>query len=150
MRQDARVIIPLLILSASGCVRISVTSFGSPAYSAVPIDSVRVFATIVPEAYTELAVLRAQRFLAQDTKVLTVLRERASRIGANGILLLNARGAVTSRGSGTGVVVGGPNDWSVFVGQMNTDVDEFQRAVAIHWTPSASTSRSQIGRRIIP
>ena len=71
-------------------------------------------------------------------------------MGANGILLLNTRGSGSSHGMGTGVVIGGPNDGAVVVSQMNTQVDEFQRAVAIPWTPAASTASRQQGREIIP
>lgn len=134
MFSRARIVIVLLSLVASGCVRVSTTRIG-PAESSVPADSVRVFATQSPGEYTELAVLRAHRFLARDAHVLRALRQRAADLGANGLLLLNTRGAGGVRGSGTGVVIGGPRDGQVVVGNVQTEVDEFERAVAIRYRP---------------
>ena len=122
----------LLSFSVTACVRVSTTRIAR-AESSLPVDSVRVFATQSPDDYTELAVLRAHRFLARDTQVLSALRRRAARLGANGLLLLNTRGAGGVRGSGTGVVIGGPRDGEVIVGNVQTDVDEFERAVAIRY-----------------
>ena len=85
--------------------------------------------------YTEMAVLRAHRFLASDAHVLSALRSHAARLGANGLLLLNTRGSGGVRGSGTGVVIGGPRSGEVVVGNVQTDVDEFERAVAIRYRP---------------
>ena len=124
--------IGVLSLAATACVRVSTTRIGV-AGASVPDDSVRVFATQSPGEYTELAVLRAHRFLARDSQVLSALRRRAARLGANGLLLLNTRGAGGVRGSGTGVVIGGPRDGQVVVGNVQTDVDEFERAVAIRY-----------------
>ena len=122
----------LLLLPVTACVRVSTTRIAR-AESSLPVDSVRVFATQSPGDYTELAVLRAHRFLARDTQVLSALRQRAARLGANGLLLLNTRGAGGVRGSGTGVVIGGPRDGEVVVGNVQTNVDEFERAVAIRY-----------------
>lgn len=136
MRSRALVTLIVLSLCATACVRVSTTRLGQTQAS-VPSDSVRVFATQSPGEYTELAVLRAHRFLARDSQVLNALRERAARLGANGLLLLNTRGAGGMRGSGTGVVIGGPRDGEVVVGNVRTQVDEFERAVAIRYrTPS--------------
>jgi len=121
-----------LVCLSSACVRVSTTRLG-PATRSVPADSVRVFATQSPGDYTELAVLRAHRFLARDSQVLNALRRRAAELGANGLLLLNTRGAGGVRGSGTGVVIGGPRDGEVVVGNVQTNVDEFERAVAIRY-----------------
>ena len=126
--------IALGCVSATACVRVSTTRLAT-AQASVPTDSVRVFATQSPGDYTELAVLRAHRFLARDTQVLSALRSRAARLGANGLLLLNTRGSGGVRGSGTGVVVGGPRAGEVVVGNVQTDVDEFERAVAIRYQP---------------
>jgi hypothetical protein len=128
----ALVAIALACVSATACVRVSTTRLTS-AGASVPVDSVRVFATQSPGEYTELAVLRAHRFLARDAKVLDALRSRAARLGANGLLLLNTRGAGGVRGSGTGVVIGGPRAGEVVVGNVQTEVDEFERAVAIRY-----------------
>jgi hypothetical protein len=120
----------LVALTSVACVRVSTTRI-APAQESVAADSVRVFATQSPGEYTELAVLRAHRFLATDSRVLDALRKRAARLGANGLLLLNTRGSGGMRGTGTGVVVGGPRAGEVVVGNVRTDVDEFERAVAI-------------------
>jgi hypothetical protein len=132
MFSRARIALVLLSLAASGCVRVSTTRIGR-AEASLPADSVRVFATQSPSDYTEVAVLRAHRFLARDAHVLRALRSRAADLGANGLLLLNTRGAGGVRGSGTGVVIGGPRDGQVVVGNVQTEVDEFERAVAIRY-----------------
>jgi hypothetical protein len=126
--------IALASLATTACVRVSTTRI-APAATSVPTDSVRVFATQSPGEYQELAVLRAHRFLARNSQVVKALRERAARLGANGLLLLNTRGAGGVRGSGTGVVIGGPRDGEVIIGNVQTDVDEFERAVAIRYRP---------------
>ena len=95
------------------------------------MDSVRVFATQSPGEYTEVAVLRSHRFLASDSRVLNALREHAARLGANGLLLLNTRGSGGVHGTGTGVIIGGRNSGQVVTGSVDTNVDEFERAVAI-------------------
>ena len=120
----------ILTLTSVACVRVSTTRI-APAQASVAADSVRVFATQSPGEYTELAVLRAHRFLASDSRVLEALRTRAARLGANGLLLLNTRGSGGVRGTGTGVVVAGPRSGDVVVGNVQTEVDEFERAVAI-------------------
>ena len=132
----------LLIAMASGCVRISATPFGAPAAAPTPVDSVRVFATSSPPAYTEVAVLRARRFLVSDTKVLMALRRQAAALGANGIMLLNTRGDGSRTTSGSGIIVGGPNSGSVIVGNGTSEVDSFERAVAIRWTSSPAASQA--------
>jgi len=130
--QRALVAIALGCVAATACVRVSTTHLAT-AQASVPSDSVRVFATQSPGDYTELAVLRAHRFLARDAWVLNALRNRAARLGANGLLLLNTRGSGGVRGSGTGVVIGGPRDGEVVVGTVQTRTDEFERAVAIRY-----------------
>jgi len=52
----------VLTLTSVACVRVSTTRI-APARASVDPDSVRVFATQSPGEYTELAVLRAHRFL---------------------------------------------------------------------------------------
>ena len=130
MFSRASIAVLCLSLDASACVRVSTTRIGD-AEASIPADSVRVFATQSPGEYRELAVLRAHRFLARDAHVLQALRRRAADLGANGLLLLNTRGAGGVRGSGTGVVIGGRRDGQVVVGNVQTEVDEFERAVAI-------------------
>ena len=122
----------LASLATTACVRVSTTRI-APASSSLPTDSVRVFATQSPGEYQELAVLRTHRFLARNSQVLNALRKQAARLGANGLLLLNTRGSGGLNGSGTGVVVGGPRSGEVIVGNVQTDVDEFERAVAIRY-----------------
>ena len=128
-----RVLFAMALLAlAAACVRVSTTRI-APAGPAVSTDSVRIFATQSPGEYTELAVLRAHRFFARDAQVVSALRRRAAELGANGLVLLNTRGAGGGRASGTGVVIGGPQDGSVVVGNVQTDVDDFERAVAIRY-----------------
>jgi hypothetical protein len=126
------VVLALVLLSLGACVRVSTTRIAQ-AQASVPVDSVRVFATQSPGEYTELAVLRSHRFLASDSRVLTVLREHAARLGANGLLLLNTRGGGGVHGTGTGVIIGGRNSGQVVTGSVDTNVDEFERAVAIRY-----------------
>ena len=68
------------------------------------------------------------------------LRERAARLGANGLLLLNTRGTGGVRGAGTGVIIGGPSDGHVIVGSVETEVDDFERAVAIRYRAAPAVS----------
>jgi hypothetical protein len=133
MHPRALFAITVLALSAA-CVRVSTTRI-APTGPAIAPDSVRVFATQSPGDYTELAVLRVHRFLARNSQVVNALRHRAAELGANGLLLLNTRGVAGVRGSGSGVVIGGPRDGEVILGTMQTDVDEFQRAIAIVYRP---------------
>ena len=127
------VMLAIVLLSLTACVRISTTRIAQTQAS-VPMDSVRVFATQSPGEYTELAVLRSHRFLASDSRVLTALREHAARLGANGLLLLNTRGGGGVHGTGTGVIIGGRNSGQVITGNVDTEVDEFERAVAIRYS----------------
>ena len=132
---QSRVVLALAVsLLTSACVRVSATRIAT-AQASVPSDSVRVFATQSPGEYTELAVLRSRRFLVSDDRVLSALRERAARLGANGLLLLNTRGSGGVHGTGTGVIIGGKNSGQVVTGSVDTDVDEFERAVAIVYKP---------------
>ena len=126
------VVLALVMLSLGACVRVSSTRIAQ-SQGAVPMDSVRVFATQSPGEYTELAVLRSHRFLVSDARVLNALREHAARLGANGLLLLNTRGSGGVHGTGTGVIIGGRNSGQVVTGSVDTNVDEFERAVAIRY-----------------
>ena len=118
---------------STGCVRISSTTIAAGAPPSTHSDSVNVFITRPPAAYSEVAVLRAHRFLVSDSKVLAALRKRAAALGANGILLLNAANAATQTHTGAGVIIGGRNNGNVIVGNATTEIDEFERAVAIRW-----------------
>ena len=126
------VVLALVMLSLGACVRVSTTRIAQ-SQASVPVDSVRVFATQSPGEYTELAVLRSHRFLVSDSRVLNALRERAAQLGANGLLLLNTRGSGGVHGTGTGVIIGGRGSGQVVTGSVDTDVDEFERAVAIRY-----------------
>jgi hypothetical protein len=132
MQPGALFVLALTSLTATACVRVSSTRL-APATTAIHSDSVRVFATQSPAEYQELAVLRTRRFLASDSHVMTALRRHAARLGANGLLLLNTRGSGGVQGSGVGVVIGGPRDGEVIVGNVQTNVDELERAVAIRY-----------------
>ena len=139
--QRTLIVAALALLPSAACVRVSTTRL-TTAGAPLPSDSVRVFATQTPGEYTELAVLRARRFLARDSHVLRALRERAARLGANGLLLLNTRGTGGVRGSGTGVIIGGSGDGQVVVGNVQTEVDDFERAVAIRYRTAPGISSS--------
>ena len=135
MQPGALFVLALTSLTATACVRVSTTRLApaTTATTAIHSDSVRVFATQSPGEYQELAVLRTRRFLASDSHVMTALRRHAARLGANGLLLLNTRGSGGVQGSGVGVVIGGPRDGEVIVGNVQTNVDELERAVAIRY-----------------
>ena len=143
MRALSRVVflgaLPTLL---GACVRVATTPLGTGAtLPPVPPDSVRIFATQAPPAYTEIALLRTKRLfgLESDRRTLRALRERAARLGANGILLLNTRGAVSTHTDIGGVILG--RRGGIFSGQAETDVDEVQRAVAIRYTPVTTASQ---------
>ena len=104
-------------------------------------DSVRVFAVNRPPQYTELAILRTHRFLVSDTKVLDALKKRAAQLGANAILLINAENSGTQSHSGTGVIVAGRNAGNVIVGDGETKIDAFERAIAIRINPVLGEAR---------
>ena len=70
------------------------------------------------------------------------LRRQAAALGANGIMLLNTRGDGSRTTSGSGIIVGGPNSGSVIVGNGTSEVDSFERAVAIRWTSSPAASQA--------
>ena len=120
--------------SLTACLRISSTTIAAPPAMAVRADSVRVFITKPPEDYMEVAVLKAHRFLVTDSRVLSALRQKAADLGANGILLVNAANAATQTHTGTAVIIGGKGSGNVVVGNGKTEVDEFEKAVAIRWS----------------
>ena len=120
--------------SLTACVRVSSTTIASTPSTAVRTDSVRVFITKPPQPYTEVAVLKAHRFLVTDSKVLAALRRKAADLGANGILLVNAANAATQTHTGAAVIIGGKDNGNVVVGNAKTEVDEFEKAVAIRWS----------------
>ena len=116
-------------IASTGCVHISTTPFGG-ARPAIAPDSVQVFATQTPSEYKEVAVLRAKRFLVSDRKTLDALRKEAAKLGADGILLLNAAHSGTQHHESTGVI------WTrrrpdVVSSSTTTKIDAFERAVAI-------------------
>ena len=80
-------------------------------------------------------MLRTQVFLAGDDKSARALREKAGKLGANGVILLNARAVSPRGGPGVGVILGGSKDGSsaVVIGDGDQDVKEFERAVAIRY-----------------
>jgi hypothetical protein len=126
----SKAVAAVLLFSSAACVRVSSTTLAAPVGMYNP-DSVKVFAVTRPPEYTELALLRAHRFLVSDTKVLDALKKRAAQMGANGILLINAANSGTESHSGSGVILGGRNAGNVVVGNGETTVDAFERAIAI-------------------
>lgn len=142
----------LAALPLAACVRVATTPLASgPALPPVPADSVRVFATQAPPHYTEIALLHTRRLLGleSDRRAMRALRERAGRLGANGVLLLNTRGAVATTGDVSGVVLG--RRGGVFTGTVDTDVDEVRRAVAIRYTatPGAAPAEPRGADRVL-
>lgn len=132
-----------LVLAAAltACVRVHSTPLASTAYPAVPADSVRLFALNPPAKYTEVAIMSTQRIFGSDRKAVAALREKAGRLGANGVLLLNPRAAVLgSSGPNVGVIVGGHSPSTVIVGDHGSEIDEFGRAVAIRYFADSSTA----------
>jgi hypothetical protein len=139
-RSVERFALLLVMSSLAACVRISATALGEPPAPSIPEDSVRVFATNAPPLYKEVAVLKAHRFLASDSKVLETLRRHAASLGANGVLLLNTRGGGSQTHSTSGVILGGPNSGGIVMGSGTSKVDDFERAVAIRWVGEGGTT----------
>ena len=138
MTRPARILSTLALTTFAGaCTWVRVTPLAPTAYPEVPADSVRLFATNPPAKYVEIAMMRVEGIIATDKRSARALREKAGKMGANGVILLNPRAAVVGGGSGVGVVVGGKNP-SVVVGGEDPEVDEFERAVAIRYDPSAT------------
>jgi hypothetical protein len=122
----SRVVLALLTLPVAACIRVSTMGL-APARAAVPVDSVRVFATHAPDEYTEIAILHTIALVASDARSLNALRKRAAQLGANGLLLV--RDGI----HGTGV--GDRRNGQVITGTFDTDDTDFQRAVAIIYRP---------------
>ena len=128
------------VLLSNDCVHVRATPLAGDIYAPVPADSVRIFATNPPARYVELAMIRVEGFFASDGKWAKGLREKAGRLGANGVILLNARGAVVGGGSDIGVVIGGNNPSAIVFDDDDDDVKEFARAVAIRYDVQAMDS----------
>jgi len=129
---------------AGACARVRATPLAAVSYPAVSPDSVRLFATNPPAKYVEIAMLRTQVFFAGDEKSARALREKAGKLGANGVILLNARAVSSHGGPNVGVILGGSNDGSsaVVLGDQDHDVKEFERAVAIRYEPESPVAQS--------
>src|SRR5512144_2179848 len=139
--------IPVLVALATlagACARVRATPLAAVSYPAVSPDSVRLFATNPPPKYVEIAMLRTQVFLAGDEKSARALREKAGKLGANGVILLNARAVSTRGGSNIGVILGGSKDAgsTIVMGDGDQDVKEFERAVAIRYEPEPAVAQS--------
>ena len=126
--------LPALALTvfAGACTWVHTTPLAPSSYPAVPADSVRIFAVNPPAKYIELAMMRVEGLIATDKRSAKALREKAGKLGANGVLLLNPRAAVLGGNNGVGVILGGKNP-SVVVGGEDEDIKEFERAVAIRY-----------------
>ena len=129
---------------AIGCVRVRSTPLAAVSYPPVSPDSVRLFATNPPPKYVEIAMMRTDVFFAGDEKSARALRVKAGKLGANGVILLNARAVSTHGGPNVGVILGGSKDGSpaVVVGDGDQDVKEFERAVAIRYEPEPAVAQS--------
>ena len=133
MRTPARLLSALaLVFVSTACTWVHTTPLAPAAYPEVPADSVRLFATNPPAKYVEIAMMRVEGFISTDKRSAKALREKAGKMGANGVLLLNPRAAVIGSTGGVGVVIGGKNP-AVVVGGEESGVDEFERAVAIRY-----------------
>lgn len=122
-----------LALVSTGCVHVRATPLAGDIHAPVPADSVRIFATNPPAQYVELAMIRVEGVLASDEKWAKGLRAKAGRLGANGVILLNARAAVAGGTSGVGIVVGGDDSGNIVFGAGEKEIKEFARAVAIRY-----------------
>lgn len=145
MTRSLRLTLVVALAALTGaCARVRATPLAALSYPAVSPDSVRFFATNPPPKYVEIAMLRTQVFLAGDAKAARALREKAGRLGANGIILLNARAVSTHRGPNVGVILGGSKDGNpaVIVGDGDQEVKEFERAVAIRYEPEPAVAQS--------
>ena len=137
---------PLLVAVAtiaSACARVHATPLAALNYPAVSPDSVRFFATNAPAKYVEIAMMRTQVFLAGDEKSARALREKAGKLGANGVILLNARAVSTHGGPNVGVILGGSKEGNstVVIGDQDQEVKEFERAVAIRYEPEPAVTQ---------
>lgn len=72
------------------------------------------------------------------------LREKAAKLGANGVILLNARAVSTHAGPNVGVILGGSKEGSstVVIGDGDRQVKEFERAVAIRYEVEPAVAQS--------
>ena len=105
--------LPLVVALATlagACARVRATPLAAVSYPAVSPDSVRLFATNPPPKYVEIAMLRTEVFLAGDQRSARALREKAGKLGANGVILLNARAVSTRGGPNVGVILGGSKE----------------------------------------
>lgn len=139
--------VPLLFAVATlagACVQVRATPLAAVRYPAVSPDSVRFFATTLPAKYVEIAMLRADVIFAGDDKSARALREKAGKLGANGIILLNARAVSTHAGPNVGVILGGSKEGNstVVIGDGDQEVKEFERAVAIRYEPEPTVAQS--------
>ena len=129
---------------ATACTWVHTTPLDPTAYPEVPADSVRLFATNPPAKYVEIAMMRVEGFISTDKRSVKALREKAGKMGANGVLLLNPRAAVIGSTGGVGVILGGKNP-SVVVGSEESGVDEFERAVAIRYEVETGDQAPRVG-----
>ena len=142
--------LPLVVALATlagACVQVRATPLGAVRYPAVSPDSVRFFATNLPPKYVEIAMLRAEVIFAGDDKSARALREKAAKLGANGIILLNARAVSTRGGPNVGIILGGSSEGNstVVIGDGDQEVKEFERAVAIRYEPEPAVAQSTGG-----
>lgn len=135
-----------IVVLASACTYVRSTPLAAARYPAVPADSVRFFAMNPPPKYVEIVMMRVEGFISSDKRSAKALREKAGKMGANGIILLNPRAAV-NRGGGTnvGVIIGGGKNSgsAVIVGDDDDDdIKEFERAVAIRYEPEGAVAQT--------
>ena len=87
MRALSRLVRLGALATLGACVRVATTPLGTGAsLPPVPPDSVRVFATQAPPAYTEIALLRTRRLLGLESDR-RALRAQIARLGELGYAL---------------------------------------------------------------
>ena len=78
---------------------------------------------------------------SHDNAPIAALKQRAAQVGANGILLINAANSGTQSHSGSGIILGGSNAGNVVIGDGQTKIDAFKRAIAIRFSPMLGDAR---------
>jgi hypothetical protein len=76
----------------AGCATVNTVRLGPERYEPVDPAQVRIFATVAPKHYTEVAILTSvNEIFNNEGRVAEKMRRAAARLGANGILLLSDR-----------------------------------------------------------
>ena len=128
-----------LALSAllAGCTTVRVVPLGPERYAPVDPAQVRIFATVAPTRYTEVAILTGvDEIFNNEARLAEKLRRTAARLGANGILLLRDH-----PGYGEGGAAKGDSSVAVAVGSGYG----LGRVIAIRYDPAAAAGGARPG-----